>query len=582
MNAIRMAGRFAGVCLCLLAAILFGTSVARADNTKKPAAPAKAAPAKAPAAGGHGPTGANHGPTTAGHGPTTAGGSHGPTTAGHGPTTAGHGPTTAGGHGPATAGGHGPAGGPAGRGGMNAGNRPGGMHGGEPRGSRDLHARNGADVRMRANGRPADIRRNGMDIHHGLDGRRRVSVERADHSRIVADRRGRGYVQHPYMYRGHEFAHRTYYRDGRAYDRFYRRYPYHGVYVEAYAPAVYYRPAFYGWVYNPWAAPVAYTWGFVAAPWYGYYGAYFTPYPVYPSASLWLTDYIISQSLAAAYADQQAQAAANAQAAAADPPAPLTPEVKQEIADEVQRQIALENQEAQLSAQNQEPDPASSSVARMLSDGVHHVFVAGSDIDVTDANGNECAVGQGDALQLTGPPAPDAIAADLVMLSSKGGPECAKGDTVSVNFTDLQDMQNSMRETISAGMGDLQKNQNKGGLPALPPSAQAPPTKADFTNGAPPPDADAANQINQQAQDADQTEKDTLSQMPTQDASVQGSAPPAAPAAAPATIAMGQTIDQVTGSLGQPKSVVDLGAKKIYVYPDMKITFKDGKVSDVQ
>lgn len=578
MNAFRMAGRFAGFCLCLLAAILFGLGIAQADNDKKPApaksAPVKSAPAKAPAAGGHGPTTANHGPTTAGHGPTTAGGSHGPTTAGHGPTTAGHGP--------ATPGGHGPAGGPAGRGGMNAGNRPGGMHGGEPRGSRDLHARNGADVRMRANGRPADIRRNGMDIHHGLDGRRRVSVERADHSRIVADRRGRGYVQHPYMYRGHEFAHRTYYRDGRAYDRFYRRYPYHGVYVEAYAPAVYYRPAFYGWVYNPWAAPVAYTWGFVAAPWYGYYGGYFTPYPVYPSASLWLTDYIISQSLAAAYADQQAQAAANAQAAAADPPAPLTPEVKQEIADEVQRQIALENQEAQLSAQNQEPDPASSSVARMLSDGVHHVFVAGSDIDVTDANGNECAVGQGDALQLTGPPAPDATAADLVMLSSKGGPECAKGDTVSVNFTDLQDMQNSMRETISAGMGDLQKNQNKGGLPAVPPSAQAAPTKADFTNGAPPPDADAANQINEQAQDADQTEKDTLSQMPTQDASAQGSAAPAAPAAAPATIAMGQTIDQVTASLGQPKSVVDLGAKKIYVYPDMKITFKDGKVSDVQ
>jgi len=27
---------------------------------------------------------------------------------------------------------------------------------------------------------------------------------------------------------------------------------------------------------------------------------------------------------------------------------------------------------------------------------------------------------------------------------------------------------------------------------------------------------------------------------------------------------------------------VDLGAKKLYVYKDMKITFKDGKVSDVQ
>jgi hypothetical protein len=45
---------------------------------------------------------------------------------------------------------------------------------------------------------------------------------------------------------------------------------------------------------------------------------------------------------------------------------------------------------------------------------------------------------------------------------------------------------------------------------------------------------------------------------------------------------VGQTIDEVTAALGQPKSVVDLGAKKIYVYPDMKVTFKGGKVSDVQ
>ena len=63
-------------------------------------------------------------------------------------------------------------------------------------------------------------------------------VERADHSRIVAERGGRGYVQHPYMYHGHEYGHRTYYEHGRAYDRFYARYPYHGVYVEMYSPGV--------------------------------------------------------------------------------------------------------------------------------------------------------------------------------------------------------------------------------------------------------------------------------------------------------------------------------------------------------
>jgi hypothetical protein len=48
------------------------------------------------------------------------------------------------------------------------------------------------------------------------------------------------------------------------------------------------------------------------------------------------------------------------------------------------------------------------------------------------------------------------------------------------------------------------------------------------------------------------------------------------------TLSMGQSIDQVTAALGTPKNIVDLGAKKIYVYKDMKVTFKAGKVADVQ
>lgn len=55
----------------------------------------------------------------------------------------------------------------------------------------------------------------------------------------------------------------------------------------------------------------------------------------------------------------------------------------------------------------------------------------------------------------------------------------------------------------------------------------------------------------------------------------------AAPANAP-TIALGQTPDQVTAIMGTPKQIVDLGSKKIYKYPDMKVVFTDGKVSDVQ
>jgi hypothetical protein len=57
-------------------------------------------------------------------------------------------------------------------------------------------------------------------------------------------------------------------------------------------------------------------------------------------------------------------------------------------------------------------------------------------------------------------------------------------------------------------------------------------------------------------------------------------APPQPPT--PTQIQLGQTIDEVVNALGQPEKIVDLGTKKIYVYKDLKITFVNGKVSDVQ
>ena len=64
----------------------------------------------------------------------------------------------------------------------------------------------------------------------------------------------------------------------------------------------------------------------------------------------------------------------------------------------------------------------------------------------------------------------------------------------------------------------------------------------------------------------------------------QAAAPAAAPEPAqpPPTIQLGQTPDEVTTALGQPQKIVNLGAKQIYYYKDMKITFVKGKVSDVQ
>jgi uncharacterized membrane protein YgcG len=50
----------------------------------------------------------------------------------------------------------------------------------------------------------------------------------------------------------------------------------------------------------------------------------------------------------------------------------------------------------------------------------------------------------------------------------------------------------------------------------------------------------------------------------------------------PQQIEKGQTPDQVKAAIGQPDKIVNLGAKQIYVYKDIKVTFVNGKVSDVQ
>jgi hypothetical protein len=41
-------------------------------------------------------------------------------------------------------------------------------------------------------------------------------------------------------------------------------------------------------------------------------------------------------------------------------------------------------------------------------------------------------------------------------------------------------------------------------------------------------------------------------------------------------------VDQVTAAMGPPKRIAKVGAKQIYFFKDLKVTFTDGKVSDVE
>src|ERR1700734_3157056 len=88
-------------------------------------------------------------------------------------------------------------------------------------GAKTVKTPNGNEVQTRADGSPRDVHvaGSGMEIDLALNGNRRVTLEQADHSRIVAERGGRGHVQQSFVFRGHEFSHRTYVFHGVAYDR---------------------------------------------------------------------------------------------------------------------------------------------------------------------------------------------------------------------------------------------------------------------------------------------------------------------------------------------------------------------------
>ena len=201
----------------------------------------------------------------------------------------------------------------------------------------------------------------------------------------------------------------------------------------------------------------------------------------------------------------------------------------------------------------------------IFSDNSPHVFVAGPAL-LVNSNMGECTISEGDVLQTNFAPPPDSAYTEAIVLASRGQ-DCRKGARVSVGLRDLQEMHNQMMATIDRGMGDLQSRQGQGGLPPLPQGA-AGTINSPYAQAAQP-DANAAGELTTVSQDADRAEQQAVSQVPQGDT-------------APPTLSLGMGVNEVKAIQGEPDKVVDLGTKKIYVYKDLKITFVDGKVSDIQ
>jgi hypothetical protein len=402
-------------------------------------------------------------------------------------------------------------GGNAGRGGSNARREP----------VRNVHEVGGRRVATDGRGRVREIsgrdsRGRDLAVHRDLRGGTRFETRGAGGRRIVGYGHGRGFTERRFVNRGgHVYVQRTYVYGGRRYAYAYRSYYWHGNPYYGYAPAFYFHPGFYGWAYNPWAAPVYYNWGWGGNPWFVGYGYYFNPYPVYPSASLWLTDYLLAESLKAAY---EARSDANANAMQQDAndsnnnggggnnaQVALSPEVKQMIADEVKRQLDAERnaaaQPAPAANQSQAPQSANNQPEETPAalDPNQRVFVVSGNVDMA-ADSGECAVTAGDVLVRSGEPNGSKIAVSVV--SSKKG-DCSVGTNADVEVSDLQEMHNQFREKLDTGLKTLADNSGKNGLPKAPDTGT--------TGGevpAPQPDADADGELQNQQKDAESAEQD--------------------------------------------------------------------------
>ena len=314
-------------------------------------------------------------------------------------------------------------------------------------------------------------------------------MRRADGSRIVNTGHSHGFVERPVADR-RGFVARTYVAGGRSYARVYRTYTFRGIVYHDYVPAIHFHPLFYSWVYNPWAEPVVFTWGFNSAPWYGYYGSYYAPMPAYTTPALWLTDFLIAENLKAAYEAQEANPASNG------PTVPISPEVKELIAAEVRQQLAAERDAAINAGPSDTGSDVTPEAIPQSLDPTQRVFVVSMNLNAPTPNGGTCSLTPGDIILRSTDTLGENGTVGATVLTSKPG-DCPINSATAIDLATLTEMHNDFRQNIDSGLAVLAHNQGKGGLPNGPaPDPRLVPA------GQVQPDLDAASAVLSQQQEA--------------------------------------------------------------------------------
>lgn len=358
----------------------------------------------------------------------------------------------------------------------------------------------------------------------GLGNQRTIETAHPNGLRVVSYGSHRGFTERPVVGKP-GYVSRTFVNGQSSQVAIYRMYSYQHHSYYRYVPSVYYRPAFYAWMIAPWGVAINFDWGHPV--WGAYYGAYFTPYPAYPSADLWLTDYVLNANLQQAYAEQQpanayppgyptetpssvnppgystetpsnanppgysTEAPANLppipnQAEPYSPPAPavgyptssepedqkLSPEVKELISEQIHADIArLQTVSADVSTQNASGDsePSEATIPESLSPGTK-AFEVSTDMQLDINDDQSCALTPGDVLfRETSTPDADGNV-QVVVVGRKHG-DCEKNTTAKLSVATLEEMNNQFELQLQTGMGILAAKGGKGPIPAPPVTA---------------------------------------------------------------------------------------------------------------
>ncbi len=292
---------------------------------------------------------------------------------------------------------------------------------------------------------------------------------------------------------------------------------------ETFVPAVRYPAVYYAWALAAWPRPITYTWGWQVQPWYPMYGSLFTPYPAYTSPDLWMTDYIIAQSMQTAYqaqtsapplelspqgalaapapdsgaaapAAQPSDASPAPQPSAAPPAAPSSamPSASVAMPPAITAQVKAQLN-AQIKVQLQEQEAAAATPVTLTTQSTppalrpnHVFFQVVQPLDVPSGTANRyCSLSADDYIKRTGGMSNDDWMIPVVVVLS-GPSDCPEGLRTRIGLNDLNAMENEQEAQVLEAMQAVSKSMRPNGPPNAPGTR---PTLIAYGSAAPDPSA---------------------------------------------------------------------------------------------